>query len=213
MPASASRSEYRMLTYCEPLSLWHIRPPLRSGCRAYKACSSASSTKSVRIELLTRQPTIRRANTSMTKATYSQPCQVDTYVKSMTHSWFGRWARNCRLIRSSGHGALASPMVVLQPCLASPREAPSCASAARLCNGRLSRLREPVTARLCRRHRPAYWPARHVESQAPGLLLEEPGHSVYGARAAALHAFDTPTGRPAIPCRAARPRTYRYAGR
>gem|GEM_PF-7132577 len=35
-------------------------------------------TKSVRIELLTRQPTIRRANTSMTKATYSQPCQVET---------------------------------------------------------------------------------------------------------------------------------------
>lgn len=33
------------------------------------ACSKASSTKSVRIELLTRQPTMRRANTSMTKAT------------------------------------------------------------------------------------------------------------------------------------------------
>jgi hypothetical protein len=32
----------------------------------------------VRIELLTRQPTMRRANTSMTKATYSQPCQVET---------------------------------------------------------------------------------------------------------------------------------------
>lgn len=32
------------------------------------ACSSASSTKSVRIEPLTRQPTLRRARTSMTKA-------------------------------------------------------------------------------------------------------------------------------------------------
>ena len=36
------------------------------------------------MELLTRQPTIRRANTSITKATYNQPCQVDTYVKSDT---------------------------------------------------------------------------------------------------------------------------------
>ncbi len=33
----------------------------------------------------------------MTKATYSQPCQVETYVKSETHSWFGRSTRNCRL--------------------------------------------------------------------------------------------------------------------
>lgn len=29
-------------------------------------------------ELLTRQPTMRRAKTSMTKATYSQPCKVET---------------------------------------------------------------------------------------------------------------------------------------
>ena len=29
-------------------------------------------------EALTRQPTLRRANTSLTKATYSQPCQVET---------------------------------------------------------------------------------------------------------------------------------------
>jgi len=33
------------------------------------ACSSASSTKSVHIDADTRQPTIRRANTSMTNAT------------------------------------------------------------------------------------------------------------------------------------------------
>jgi hypothetical protein len=32
----------------------------------------------VRIVLLTRQPTMRRAKTSITKATYSQPCQVET---------------------------------------------------------------------------------------------------------------------------------------
>ena len=33
--------------------------------------------KSARIELLTRQTAMRRANTSMTNATYSQPCQVE----------------------------------------------------------------------------------------------------------------------------------------
>ena len=30
------------------------------------------------VERLTRQPTMRRANTSKTKATYNQPCQVET---------------------------------------------------------------------------------------------------------------------------------------
>lgn len=52
--------------------------PVRCGWRAYSACSRASSTKSVFMLVLTRQPTIRRANTSITKATYSQPCQVET---------------------------------------------------------------------------------------------------------------------------------------
>mgnify|MGYP005863839173 CR=1 FL=1 len=46
--------------------------------RACSARSRASSTKSVRIVVLTRQPTLRRAYTSITKATYSQPCQVET---------------------------------------------------------------------------------------------------------------------------------------
>lgn len=60
--------------------------------------------------VLTRQPTMQRENTSITKATYSQPCQVDTYVKSLIHSWFGRCALNCRLTRSCGHGARASQL-------------------------------------------------------------------------------------------------------
>jgi hypothetical protein len=63
-----------------------LRPAIRMadqaavslGLPGVQACSSASSTKSVCIELLTRQPTMRRANTSITKATYSQPCQVET---------------------------------------------------------------------------------------------------------------------------------------
>ena len=34
-------------------------------------------------------------------------------MKSLTHSAFGRRARNCRLTRSSGHGAALSLIVVL----------------------------------------------------------------------------------------------------
>ena len=42
------------------------------------------------MDLLTRQPTMRRAYNVDHEATYSQPCQVETYVKSETHSWLGR---------------------------------------------------------------------------------------------------------------------------
>ena len=49
-------------------------------------------TESVCMELLTRQPKMHRAYTSITTATYSQPCQVETYVKSETHNWLGRLA-------------------------------------------------------------------------------------------------------------------------
>lgn len=48
MPASTSRSEYRMLTYYAPRSLRHIKLLSRSCWRAYRARSSASSTNSVR---------------------------------------------------------------------------------------------------------------------------------------------------------------------
>jgi len=41
-------------------------------------------TKAVCIERATHQPRIHRANTSMTKATYTNPCHVATYVKSVT---------------------------------------------------------------------------------------------------------------------------------
>ena len=50
------------------------------------ACSRASKARSVRNELETRHPTILREKTSMTKATYTKPRQVATYVKSETHS-------------------------------------------------------------------------------------------------------------------------------
>ena len=68
-----------------------------------------------------------------------------------------------------------------------------------------SPVQRATTVRLCRCRTPAYWPARRVESQAPGLLREEPGRGVYEAHAAARHDVHMPTGRPARPCRSARP--------
>ena len=50
------------------------------------ACSSAFKTKSVARDEETRHPTMRRAKTSITKATYTKPRQVATYVKSEIHS-------------------------------------------------------------------------------------------------------------------------------
>ena len=76
--------------------------------------SRASRTKSVCIELLSRQPTIRRVKTSMTKATYSQPCQVDRYVNSGTQSELGQSALKTLLTRSNGHGSSCA-----RPCRAS----------------------------------------------------------------------------------------------
>src|SRR5579875_2961014 len=99
-----------MDTYCTTRSERWISSPSRR--RAYSACSSASSTKSVRADVDTFQPTIRRAYTSITNATYTKPCHVETYVKSDTHSAFGRSAWNCRLTRSRGQGAALSLKVV-----------------------------------------------------------------------------------------------------
>jgi len=61
-----------------PLSEWGINVPSSPGWRTYSACPRASRTKAVVIDELTRQPTIRRGNTSITNATYSQPCHVET---------------------------------------------------------------------------------------------------------------------------------------
>lgn len=55
-------------TYCEPRSLCLIKKS-RLGSRAYSAFSSALSKNAVSMLLLTRQPTIWWAKTSMTKAT------------------------------------------------------------------------------------------------------------------------------------------------
>src|SRR3954465_12856832 len=80
--------------------------------RAWSACSSASRTRSLRIERDTRQPTMARENTSMTKATYTKPAQLATYVKSATQSWLGRLAENSRFTRSAGRAASRRVLVI-----------------------------------------------------------------------------------------------------
>ena len=73
---------------------------------------SASSTKSVFGELETRQPTILSAKVSMIKSTQTNPCQVETSVKSLTYGMFGAGARNFRFTLSFGHGWPLSGTVV-----------------------------------------------------------------------------------------------------
>lgn len=90
MPASARRLLYLIDTYCDP-------------CRY----DGLSSTKSVRIELLTRQPTMPGKDGD-DKGNVDKAVHVETYVKSLTNSRFGRCALNWWLTRSSGHGAFAS---------------------------------------------------------------------------------------------------------
>ena len=57
-----------------------------------RAFSKASRARSLLNEFDTRHPTILRENTSVTKATYTKPAKVATYVMSATQSWFGRSA-------------------------------------------------------------------------------------------------------------------------
>ena len=49
--------------------------PIALGLPGIQGLPNASSTKSVRVELLKRQPTMRRANTSMTKAHVASPAR------------------------------------------------------------------------------------------------------------------------------------------
>ena len=63
-------------------------------------------------ELDTRQPTMAREKTSMTKATYAKPAHVATYVMSATQSWLGRDARKARLTRSGARAASSQDSVV-----------------------------------------------------------------------------------------------------
>ena len=61
----------------------------------------------------TFQPTILRANTSMTNAVYDQPVTIRQYVKSATHNLFGAAAVNLRPTRSGARCAAGFAMVVL----------------------------------------------------------------------------------------------------
>jgi hypothetical protein len=73
--------------------------------RYLKARERSSPGRYERCMRRSRQPTMRRATASMTKATETKPCHVATDVKSATLKVFGRGAWNCRFTRSAGHGA------------------------------------------------------------------------------------------------------------
>jgi hypothetical protein len=73
-----------------------------------------------------RQPRMRRANASMTNATYTQPDHVDTYVMSATHSMSGAVGLKSLDTRSRARSAAGSAIVVR---LTLPRRAPSRPSA------------------------------------------------------------------------------------
>lgn len=75
--------------------------------------SNASLTRSAVIVEAVRQPTIIRECTSVTNAVYANPDHVGTYVKSQTHSWFGRAARKHRFTRSGALGEFRSERVVI----------------------------------------------------------------------------------------------------
>ncbi len=66
-PASASRSEWRVARYWRPRSVWWTSPS--APARPHRPCSSASRTSSVCIGGATRRSMMRRAYTSITKAT------------------------------------------------------------------------------------------------------------------------------------------------
>ena len=76
------------------------------------AITSASSTRSVLWLAAVRHPVISRANASMTNAVYAVPAQVDTKVKSTTHSRSGASGAKPRLTRSSGRSCDGSGTVV-----------------------------------------------------------------------------------------------------
>jgi hypothetical protein len=78
MPASASRSVYRMARYYTPRSEWWIRPARETARQPHSAISRASSARSVRSDRDACQPTTKREQASTTKATYTQPRCVFT---------------------------------------------------------------------------------------------------------------------------------------
>ena len=69
-----------------------------------------------------RQPMIRRANASITNATYTHPDHVETYVMSATHRRSGASGAKSRRTRSRARGPDGSGIVVR---LTLPRTAPA----------------------------------------------------------------------------------------
>ena len=90
--------------------------------RSQIACSSASSARPVSNDVEARHPTMRRENTSVTNATYTNPTRVGTYVISAIHNRFGAAAVKSRSTRSPGRANASSGIVVTVKAL--PRVAP-----------------------------------------------------------------------------------------
>jgi len=80
--------------------------------RVQAAMFKASTTSGALIDRDAFQPTMRRENTSITKATYTTPAHVEQYVKSHTHFWLGPVAVKSRCTKSGARGAEGSEWVV-----------------------------------------------------------------------------------------------------
>ncbi len=81
-----------------------------------------------------RQPTARLSKVSITKATYTKLCHVETYVKSLTYSVFGAGARNCRFTLSRGMAAPCRALSSSAVCHERRLECPTHASVVPLCS-------------------------------------------------------------------------------
>jgi len=79
-----------------------------SWARVKNACSSASRTNAVFMDVAARQPITRRAKASITNATYTIPAHVGQYVKSATHNRLGAGAAKTRSTRSGARWAFSS---------------------------------------------------------------------------------------------------------
>jgi hypothetical protein len=143
------------------------------------------------------------------EATYTNPRQVATQVRSATHSWFGRAAVNWRVTRPGGCAPVASAGTVVRM-NARPRTAPASP------NRRISRATvqraTPWSSRCscfqtCGFRRPPG--VRAILAQCARTAPRRAGSAPAGGWDLVLApcARTTPTGRSAAPHRSARPPT------
>lgn len=110
----------RRVLYLVEILPWPSRPwrcrKSRRCCRRMIRCRPRPVARCIEltdIDFPTRQPTIMRENTSITKATYTGPRQVATNLISATHNRLGAVAVDVRSTRSAGRSAPRSATVIL----------------------------------------------------------------------------------------------------